>query len=236
MSILNSIKKKGSYEYFYNKILNNDNFSFVRYNDGEWGLILKKEPHHSTILRKWGQEISKQGDLLKDIVNSPIDYYIGISPWVLKTWGDDMLKNSSNHDKMINSHIFHDLSKVDILNFLELLKTKNTIIVGPKYLSDLNFHKEHVVTPEEFVWDHVDDILPKLDVVINKYENPIIIYSASIATNSIIHKMYGKYKNIITQIDMGSTLDPYCGVASRSGHQKFMNEENIEIKKIVTRK
>jgi hypothetical protein len=236
MSIVNSIKKKGSYGDFYNKILNNENFSFARYNDGEWGLILKKNPNYSVIIKRWGEEMSKQGEILKEIVNNPVDYYIGISPWVLKNWGDDMLENSNNHDKMINSHIFHDLSKIDFLNFLELLKIKNTIIVGPKYLSELNFYKEHVITPEEFVWDYIEDILPKLDVVINKYKNPIIVYSASIATNSFIHKMYDKYKNKITQIDMGSSFDPYCGVASRSGHQKFMNNENIEIKKIVTKK
>jgi hypothetical protein len=236
MSIVNSIKKKGLYGDFYNKILNNENFSFARYNDGEWGLILKKNPHYSLICERWGKEMSKQGEILKEIVNNPVDYYIGISPWVLKNWGDDMLENSNNHDKMINSHIFHDLSKVDFLNFLELLKQRTTILVGPKYLSELDFFKEHIVTPEEFVWDHIDNILPKLDKVVNIYKNPVVIYSASIATNSFINKLYGKYGNKITQIDIGSTLDPYCGVASRSGHQKFMNDENIEIKKIVTKK
>ena len=236
MSMINLIKKKCSYEYFYDKILNDKNFSFARYNDGEWGLILKKDPHYSVICGKWGKKMSKQGEILKEIVNNPVDYYIGISPWVLKNWLNEVLDNSSNHDMMINSHIFHDLGKEEFLNFLNLLKQKNTILVGPKYMSKFDFFKEHVITPEEFVWDYVEDILPKLDVVINKYKNTIIIYSASIATNSFIDKMYNKYKNKITQIDIGSSLDPYCGVASRSGHQKFMNEEKIEIKKIVTKK
>jgi len=236
MSIVNSIKKKGSYGDFYNKILNNENFSFARYNDGEWGLILKKNPNYSVIIKRWGEEMSKQGEILKEIVNNPVDYYIGISHWVLKNWLDEVLENSSNHDMMINSHIFHDLSKEKLLSFLNLLKQRNTILVGPKYLSELDFFKEHIVTPEEFVWDHIDDILPKLDKVVNRYKNPVVIYSASIATNSFINKLYGNYGNKITQIDIGSTLDPYCGVASRSSHQKFMNDENIEIKKIVTKK
>jgi len=234
--MINTIRQRISYNDFHLKIENSENFSFARYNDGEWGLILKKNPNYSVICGRWGKEMSKQGEILKEIVNNPVDYYIGISPWVLKNWLDEVLDNSSNHNMMINSHIFHDLGKERFLNFLNLLKQRNTILVGPKYLSELNFYKEHIITPEEFVWDYIEDILPKLDKVINRYKNPVVMYSASIATNSFINKLYGKYGNTITQIDIGSTLDPYCGVASRSGHQKFMNEENIEIKKIVTKK
>jgi hypothetical protein len=236
MTMINTIRQRISYDDFHHKIENSENFSFARYNDGEWGLILKKNPNYSLICERWGEEMSKQGEILKEIVNNPVDYYIGISPWVLKNWLDEVLENSSNHNMMINSHIFHDLSKEKLLNFLNLLKQRNTILVGPKYLSELGFFKEHVVTPEEFVWDHIDGILPKLDKVVNRYKNPVVIYSASIATNSFINKLYLKYKDKITQIDIGSTLDPYCGVASRSGHYKFMKDENIEIKKIVTKK
>jgi hypothetical protein len=236
MTMINTIRQRISYNDFHHKIKNSDNFSFARYNDGEWGLILKKNPNYSVICGRWGEEMSKQGEILKEIVNNPVDYYIGISPWVLKNWLDEVLNNSSNHNMMINSHIFHDLGKEKFLNFLNLLKERNTILVGPEYLSKLDFFKEHVIIPEEFVWNHIDDILPKLDKVINRYKNPVVVYSASIATNNFIHKLYGEYGNKITQIDIGSTLDPYCGVASRSGHQKFMNDENIEIKKIVTKK
>ena len=236
MTMINTIRQRISYNDFHHKIKNSDNFSFARYNDGEWGLILKKNPNYSVICGRWGEEMSKQGEILKEIVNNPVDYYIGISPLVLKNWLDEMLNNSSNHDMMINSHIFHDLGKEEFLNFLNLLKQRNTMLVGPEYLSKLDFFKEHVITPEEFVWDHIENLLPKLDKVVNQYENPVVIYSASIATNSFIHKLYDKYGKKITQIDIGSTLDPYCGVASRSGHQKFMNDENIEIKKIVTKK
>ena len=117
--MINLIKKKCSYEYFYDKILNDKNFSFARYNDGEWGLILKKDPHYSVICGRWGKKMSKQGEILKEIVNNPVDYYIGISPWVLENWFNEVLDNSSNHDMMINSHIFHDLGKEEFLNLTE---------------------------------------------------------------------------------------------------------------------
>jgi hypothetical protein len=51
----------------------------------------------------------------------------------------------------------------------------------------------------------------------------------------MIDNLFKDYKKI-TQIDIGSTLDPYCGIASRSGHKKFMEEENIEIKRFITKK
>ena len=229
------IKDKVSYSDFCNWISNDKCFSFARYNDGEWGLILKKEPHYSTMYRKWGDtspSLEHYGDILKEIINSPIEYYMGISPWVLKEWGEEILNNIDNK-MIINSHILHDLSKKDLINFLDILKTKNTILVGPEYLSNLSFFKHHIITREQYVWENIEDIEDKIK---NKIiENCVIVYAASIASNIIIDKLFKDYSKI-TQIDIGSTLDPYCGIASRSGHKKFMEGENIEIKRFITKK
>lgn len=230
-----SDSKKG-FHFFKNLIENNNHFSFSRWNDGEIGLVLKTEPVYSTIVRKWTKEIESEAKKLRTILNKPLKYYVGVCPYYLRK-KEDMFFSSTNSDiNFINSHIFHHLSIQDFKNFLTLLKTKNTIIVGPDYLTELNFYKEHIVTPLEFVWKHVDVIESNIITKINKYDNVIIVYSASIATNILIDRLYDKFQNKITQIDIGSNLDPYCGVFSRSGHKKFMEDNKIPIKKIITRK
>ena len=229
------IKDKVSYSDFYNWISNGKCFSFARYNDGEWGLILKKEPHYSTMYRKWrdsSPSFEHYGIILKEIISNPIRYYIGISPWVLKEWGSEIL-NNINDEMVINSHILHDLSKKNLIDFLNLLKTKNTILVGPEYLNELNFFKNHIITREQYVWEDIENIENKIRNIVT--DDCIIVYSASIASNIMIDNLFKDYKKI-TQIDIGSTLDPYCGIASRSGHKKFMEEENIEIKRFITKK
>ena len=72
----------------------------------------------------------------------------------------------------------------------------------------------------------------KIRQFISNNDNPIIVYSASIATNIIIDELYGEYKNSITQIDLGSTLDPHAGVISRSGHRNYMGENGLEVKRV----
>jgi len=227
-----SDSKKG-FNFFKNLIENNNHFSFSRWNDGEIGLVLKTEPVYSTIVRRLSIDIEHEAKKLRVILNKPLKYFVGVCPYYLKNKEDIFFSSTNSNINFINSHVFHERSVQDFKNFLSLLKTKNTIIVGPDYLKELNFYKEHVVTPLKFVWNYVDDLETKIINKIEKYDNVIIVYCSSIATNMLIDRLYDKFQNKITQIDIGSNLDPYCGVASRSNHQKFMKDNKIPLKFVV---
>lgn len=225
-----------NFTFFKNLIEKNQHFSFVRYNDGEIGLVLKTEPVYSTIIRKWGPQMSLEGEKLWSILNKPLKYYVGVCPYYLRDKEELFFSSINENLNLVNSHPFHHLTIDEFKDFLSLLKTKNTIIIGPDYLKKLDFYIEHIVTPIEFVWEFIDDIETKIMSVIQKYDDVIIVYSASIATNMLIDRLYDKLGEKITQIDIGSNLDPYCGVSSRSGHKKFMEDNQIPIKKVITRK
>lgn len=224
------------YQKFIDCLKKDEPFSFSRFNDGELGLIFEVENVVSTIKRRWGNEIEEESLKLKNIFHSKIDYYLGICRGYLIN-KIELIENNVHRDtKVISSGIFHYLSKDDFLDFLELLKTKNTLLVGPDYLSEMNFHKFHIETPIEFVWKDVDELKLKILEKIETERNLVIVYAASIATKLLIDSIYKISGQSITQIDLGSCLDPYCGVHSRTGHKAFMDENNIEIKKIIRRK
>ena len=169
---------------------------------------------------------------LKSIVEKPLEYFVGIPPSLYRGWFEDIESVINPNIKPINSEILHSRPFKEFKDFLKLLKTKNTLLVGPEYLNSLNFFSDHTVIPEKFVWDHTENIMVKIRQFISNNDNPIIVYSASIATNIIIDELYGEYKNSITQIDLGSTLDPHAGVISRSGHRNYMGENGLEVKRV----
>ena len=227
-----NIKNNTIYPELLDWVKNDKHFSFARYNDGEWGIILEKQPHYDTIKRRWGIPLNELTYKLKSIVEKPLEYFVGIPHKLVMGWFEDIESVINPNIKPINSEIIHSRPFKEFKDFLELLKTKNTLLVGPKYLSVLNFFRSHTITPEKFVWDHTENLMSEIRQFINNNNDPIIIYSASIATNIMIDELYGEYKNSITQIDLGSTLDPHAGVLSRSGHRNYMNENGLEVKRV----
>jgi hypothetical protein len=66
------------------KIEKCENFTYVRYNDGELDLIFKKNPGFSHILKIWGTEIEKESSKLRNILSKELEYYIGLCPGYTK--------------------------------------------------------------------------------------------------------------------------------------------------------
>ena len=225
-----------TFKIFTDNIKINKHFSFVRFNDGELGMVLKRDPIYSAVCKRWGKQMSDECEKLLNILNKPLRYFVGVDSKYLRGIENEFTEIINPNLNLVTSHVFHYQTKDKFLDFLNILKEKNTIIVGPDYLKDLNFQKEHVITPIEFVWKSTQTIKKDIIERVSKYDNVIIIYSASIATNYLIDEIYDELGDKVTQIDIGSTLDPYCGVASRTGHFKFMEDNNIKVKTIITRK
>jgi hypothetical protein len=216
-------------KFFTDSIKMSEGFTYTRYNDGELDLIFKKNPGFSHILNIWGYEIESQSKILGNILSNKIDYYIGLCPGYVKN-RSDLLESLIHQDtKVVPSNLFEITNLNDLKKLIEMLKGRNTILVGPDYLQKMEFKKIHIETPIEYVWNHIESITYDIEKTIKKIENPVILYSCSIAANIIADVIFKKFNLSVTQIDMGSTFDPFCGVYSRTGHDKIMKINNIDI-------
>ena len=209
------------FRYIYDEIidnLDNDvNFNFVRYGDGEWGMILRNHVYKN-LIKKWGDSLEPFCEILKNIVESKPKYYFGIQNLAYRNWHEeiDILTKDMN---LVKADIFHSRSqKNTIKDFFNILSNKNVILIGPEYLNKISEFKfiHHIVTPEYHVWNSLDKIEKEIEECISlQNEKIVLIYSCSIASKILIDKFSDKK---ITQIDTGSLLDPYVGVNSRSYH------------------
>jgi hypothetical protein len=210
-----------------NRITNKQNFTFIRICDGEYYIMFHK---HSVDDQVDSDNINELKNELDDLVlikkeDNP-DLLIGI-------------QHGTKYDKVFEEEINTTLSNLKeegypcslfswayAANKLPTLFSvlnnsgRPLILMGPHYLNHFPyFHiSSFVETPERKSWEQQYRLEPQLENEINKYENPIIIYCCSVSGKLAISRNYKKYKNNITQIDLGSNLDPYAKVFSRAWH------------------
>lgn len=117
----------------------------------------------------------------------------------------------NNSTVWMHQYTYHGLGE-----FFKSLDGRNILVVGHKGLSglqnSLTFH--YIVTKLVCAWEEQKSIQDSLEWYINKYSDPVILYACSVSGKMLIADLYHKHPNI-TQIDMGSALDPYCNSATR---------------------
>ena len=218
-----------SYPVVINKINNFDNFTLVRYQDGEWSCMLRIEPHYSRKYRNGPRpRLEPLSDGLLKIIKQKPEYYISVNAGTFDervglAW--PYLKDLKN---LIVGEIFRSVSVTKGLDdFINSIKNRLVILVGPDYLRKLKgFDREHIETPMGGLFEKtvMDEIEINLGSLLEKYKtnNPVVLYSCSFVAKIMCDKFYNKYSNTITQIDMGAIWDPYCGIISRPYHKKVM--------------
>ncbi len=215
------------YDTFIKNLEENIHFSFSRYGDGEWALILKKDPVFSRLKIRWGNDIEETGNILRECILSKPEYYVGIQPLAVRMFGDEILNFLPEDIILCNSDIFHKSSMKDRIDiFFNVLKNRNVVIIGPEYLKTFSYFSfTHIVSQDTHVWRFIPKLKSSIIQSIKDLENPVLLYSSSLATKIIIHELYPLFKNI-TQIDTGSLLDPYVGVNSRKYHSEIIDRIN----------
>lgn len=217
-----------SYPVVINKIKNIDNFTLVRYQDGEWTCMLKIEPHFSNKIPKYGSEIGPLGDVLLDIIKQNPKYYISLNAGTFHERVGLVWPYVKDLKNLFVGEIFRSVSiNVGLDDFINVIKNRKVILVGPDWLKKLKgFEREHVITPfgNLFKKEIMVNIENDVAVLLEKYknENPVVLYSCSFPGKIMSDKFYKKYLNTITQIDMGATWDPYCGKKTRPYHEKVL--------------
>lgn len=231
-------KEYFSYPLLVEKVKNIENFTMVRYQDGEWTCMLKIEPNFTNKIPKYGIEIDKLGDEMLKIIQSNPVYYVSVNAGTFHERSALVWPYIKKLKNLFVGEVFRRKSVEEGLDdFIEALSSRRVIVVGPSWFGPLKelFNHVHIVSPYmnpknklEFIGFKEEEII-KLEqnvseqINIYKDENPVILYSCSVPAKIMSHNFYKKYGKTITQIDMGAIWDPYCGKKTRPYHEKVLN-------------
>jgi len=214
---------------FMDKIKAGDNFHVSRYNDGEWVGMLQIEPYKSTFIKRFGHDkkgFEEVSEKMLAIIDSLPEYYIGIDSNTRALRG--LIAGERDACKLrmdaLSNVIYGDIFNAATIKFgidalFGPLKKRYTISIGPPYMAALGA-SAHVIVPTSGCWLGADRIEAHLGEIIDKNlsKNPVIVYSCSFLAKILIDAFYKKYKNNISQLDVGSCIDPWCGIRSRPWH------------------
>lgn len=216
-----------SSELIYNRIVENiqtnKHFSLIRLGDGDLKVLLGLGgtpvlPKYEELFKKSILPILKISDsnLIVGIENNtPCCELISNNfPLELQNFYDEISPEFLKNNSVIFMHIY---ANYGLLDLFESFKNRNLIIVGPIYLGKLSIVSKsckYVSTEPENVWESYDTLENQVIDLIENTEDPVILYACTIAGKMLISNLYVRYSDI-TQIDIGSALDPYAGYITR---------------------
>jgi len=206
-------------EYFFDKILNDKHFKYARYNDGELIAVIGKSPNRANI-----DEHQYFPEMTKDLKNALLNYkksedYILVSQigWYnhkpeYKNIVDEITKINPDvkfSDKCFMSHSHYN-DPSNFIKFIDLMKTKKVVIVGPNYLGKMkrifpNF--QHIEVPQKNCYLKKKEIIESINNLNKSSNNNYYLFSASMATNAIIDVFKNDTQN--TYLDCGAVWDTF---------------------------
>lgn len=202
-------------------------FGVANYGDGEWSCILGASGENCDGHR-YSPELAED---LRHTLFEPGGYLYGTNPGdrlrpVVTDWveahGVDVRWVEKN--ELSDANWRGELGPV----FAELRK-KNVMMVGPPHLRHL---PAEVVEPVDVITvppvNCYDAIHETLAAIRRDCVNvDVVTFSASMASNVMIHRLYDEMGGDVTLIDLGAIFDPYCGVNSRKRYRDPENPERI---------
>lgn len=221
-----------------NRLLNRQAFQISRFNDGEWVFALKIEPYYSNYITRSNYsrtEIDEIGKKLLKVIDNKPDYFIGIDSSTLAGMGSikthfALLKKKISNLRVVYGEIFNAATvKYGLSALTNPLKNRWVLTIGPEYMKKLNLQSFHISVPSKSCWIQADSIEKQLEQAIssNLEKQPVILYSCSLLAKWLIDVMYHKFGDKITQLDIGSCVDPWCGFNSRPWHNAVAKEYNL---------
>ena len=138
-------------ERFFIKIIKNDHFVMSRFNDGEW-YCMRKEYRNNLESHPCYDQLSKD---MRNAITNPDNYkawledkYLFQASFFWKRWREDYIKWDLKI-KFIQNDIVHVLSREQPrawIKLIDILNTKNIIIVGPDHIKKFTKLKyEHFI-------------------------------------------------------------------------------------------
>jgi len=221
-----------TYQEIVNNLKESKNFSFSRFGDGEFNAILGaspgQDPKQNCDRHRYFKDMGMR--LYKVILSNP-NYVMGMQNLAKRLRKDDSdFHTLINHvDNWVDSDVLHRASiKQGLSAMFDALRERNIILVANEQLSfivdkiytPVNFCDfQHIVISPRDCWLEYAEVKNRLLELIEK--DDVILYAASMMTEVLIDDIYNIYGEKVTQIDVGSAFDPYCGIKSRSYHNNL---------------
>lgn len=223
--------EKATFTEICRRIKSEEHFSFARYGDGEFNAILGTIGANCD-----GHEyFPGMAVRLMEIFASNPEYEVGLHlSGVLERKTMELLhEHGLTKRKYWSNSVFHVAQRDGRLDpFFKAVGRKKTLIVGPPHIENRKIleHAKTLIVPPMNVWLDYDMIRAELDeLVLSGY---ITLFCTGMTAPIFIDELFREYGNKATLIDFGSTLDPYCGVVSRSWQRKKL--KYVKKKKKIT--
>jgi len=227
---------KKEFDYYLERIKNDDHFKYSRYNDGELTAIIGQTPNGANCDgHQYFPEMSvelKQALLDykydENYVLESFDYWYNMLPHVRQIL--NVLKSLNPELAFLHTdfiRIAHEQNPEKFIQLLEVLKTKNLVIVGPKYLGELKrfFDFKHVEIPVKNCYLAKNKIIADIKEINATGDNNYYLFSASMPTKILIHSFKEDNKN--TYLDWGSVWDTFF-VSPEYGFIRKRSTSNLE--------
>jgi hypothetical protein len=204
-----------------------ENFSFSRWGDGEWKALLHPGSGHNCDGHEYFPTLSTA---LQRVLLSQPPYVLGIQSFALRRWGDEInawLEANQLRFDWVDADTLHRASiKDELADFMAALQTRRVVLVAPQRLEPMarRFKAPLVEVPLINAWTACRSIEDGL----REYLKPhtVVIYCAGMTANVLIDNLWVTERDSITQLDIGSLFDPFCGFQTRSYHSKIIDREN----------
>ena len=210
-----------TYKQIIDSLIKERNFSFSRWGDGEINAILGSPQPHNCDKHQYFKDMGMR--LLKVIKSKP-EYIMGLQNLVQRTRKDDPdFQELIEGIDWVDSDVLHRQSiKHGLKDLFQALQTRNIILVANENLQEVasmmyspdTYPLMHIIISPVDSWLEYDDVLKRVLNIV--HDDDVILYASGMMTEVLIDDVYNIYQGDVTQIDVGSLFDPYCGIKSRS--------------------
>ena len=148
----------------------------------------------------------------------------------------DIIKVKRNkwegHGELINTDMY--TNPINVVKFIDILNTKNIILIGPEYLTKFQLLnvKKYILIPMHNCFLEKDRIMKEIEDSMNEFENIeqscVFLFSASMATNYMIDKLFKRSLDKHTMIDVGSLWDNFMSTKVTQVARRIYNPEFIK--------
>lgn len=203
---------------FRDKLINQQNFTFSKYADGEWAVIKNTAINNSEFWfdPKNDNDQQKRHKLIESFKYKNQNYYVGIScPCCQGADTFNEMYEFSGQDEYhltwanlwVNSNYSYYIN-----NILPLYSTRNVILYCNKRgkINNLPFTPYMVIPVENNAWEHNWDLVETSKKIIDilPEKNMLFLFCCGPFGNILAYELT-KYNSDHTYIDIGSTLNPF---------------------------
>jgi hypothetical protein len=190
--------------------------TFSRWGDGEWTAILGLKPGDKNV--DGHEYFEDMADALRSVLISKPTYALGMQPMSMRNMREPImswLEKNGLSFQWENADVFHMAAQKKDWEFMEELIASPHMIVGPQHIRSVFPKSTFITVPSKNCWRDGERIVGEIKRVLDNSGTMNVGFSASMASNVWIHRLFCEYGDRHFFVDYGSVFDPLGGVKSR---------------------